>query len=160
MADTISRTLGRTEKAYTECAYHLQTSGAEGSPIESFLTEHILILLCADMQRDILEIADRRATSASDGALHTFVSNAGTRILRSVRKTEIAAFVGLFGRNYKNDFNDTLDDRDVQLYDNAVQERHKAAHSQQGSNIGFRELGDVIDAARNILDSMQRVLLT
>ena len=112
------------------------------------------------MQSDILEIADRRAASASDRALHTFVSSAGERVLRSVRKTEIAAFVGLFGTNYKNDFNATLDDRDVQLYDNAVRERHKAAHSPQGSNIGFRELGDVIAAAHNILDSIQKVLLT
>ncbi len=112
------------------------------------------------MQQDILEIADRRAAKASDAALREFVSTAGTMIFRSVMKDEIAKFVGSFGTNYKNDFNAALDDRDVQLYNNAVQERHKVAHHRgHRSTIGFGELGDVIAAAHSILDSIKKVLL-
>ena len=47
----------------------------------------------------------------------------------------------------------------MQLYDNAVGERHKVAHQRLGSTIGFRELGTVIAAARKILDSIKNVLL-
>ena len=75
------------------------------------------------------------------------------------KRVIIADFVGSFGVKYKNAFNDELDDRDVQLYNNAVQERHKVAHQRIGSTIGFRELGTVIAAARKILDSIKNVLL-
>ena len=96
---------------------------------------------------------------ATDDALHEFVSSAGKQILRSVMKDSIAAFVGSFGPKYKNEFNAKLDDRDVQLYTNAVQERHKVAHLRHGSTIGFGELRDVITAARNILESIKKALL-
>lgn len=160
MADRIANTLLRTEEAYKECQSHLHESGAVGSLIESFLTEHILILLCADMQQDILDIADRRASKASDAALREFVSTAGKRVLRGQLKNEIAAFIGSFGTKYKRDFNAALDERDVQLYNNAVQERNLVAHHRHGSTIGFGELGEVIAAARNILASIDGVLLT
>ena len=111
------------------------------------------------MEQGILEIANQRAAKVSDAALHEFVSVAGKRVLRSIQKSEIADFVGSFGVKYKNAFNDELDDRDVQLYNNAVQERHKVAHQRIGSTIGFRELGTVIAAARKILDSIKNVLL-
>ncbi len=153
-------TLLRTEEAYRESESHLRESRAAGSPIESFLTEHILILLCADMQQDILDIADRRAAKAPDAALREFVSTAGKRVLRGLLKHEIAAFVGSFGTQYKSDFNAALDDRDVHLYNNAVQERNVVAHHRRGSTIGFGELGEVIAAARNILESIDGVLLT
>ena len=111
------------------------------------------------MEQGILEIANQRATKVTDAALHEFVSVAGKRVLRSIRKNEIAAFVGSFGASYRADFNAELDERDVQLYDNAVGERHKVAHQRLGSTIGFRELGTVIAAARKILDSIKNVLL-
>jgi hypothetical protein len=102
------------------------------------------------MQQALYRIADQRAQRSSDPALHEFVSAASARILRSVRKDEIATFVGLFGASYKSRFNSSLDDRDVTVYNNAASERHNVAH-RQGSTIAFMELRDAIAAARKIL---------
>lgn len=111
------------------------------------------------MEQGILEVANLRAAKVADAAFHEFVSIAGKRVLRSVKKGDVAEFVGSFGANYKSAFNDRLDDRDVQLYNNAVQERHRVAHQRHESTIGFGELGSVISAARKILDSITNVLL-
>ena len=104
------------------------------------------------MQQALYNIADQRAQRSADPALRAFVSQASVRILRSVGKDEIATFVGLFGAECRNRFNNTLDDRDVTLYGNAVRERHRVAH-RQGGAIAFMELPSVIAAARKILDS-------
>ncbi len=151
--------LTRTQVAFDECKNHLRDSNTAGSPVESYLTEHILVLLCADMQQALYRIADQRAQQASDPALQAFVSEASNRVLRSVRKGEIAAFIGLFGSAYKERFNDSLDEREVTIYNNAVRQRHKVAH-QGGETMTFRELPDVITAANKILDSAEQALTT
>lgn len=148
----------RTQVAFDECRSHLQDSGAAGSPVESFLAEHILIRLCADMQQALYDIADQRAQRSSDDpALRSFVSVASTRILRSVQKSEIAKFIGFFGPECKTRFNDMLDDKDVTIYDNAVRERNQVAH-RQGGTIAFMNLPDVIAAAHKVLDSAEGAL--
>lgn len=148
----------RTQVAFEECRSHLRESGAAGSPVESFLAEHILIVLCADMQQALYDIADQRARRSSDDpVLRAFVSEASTRILRSVQKKEIATFVGLFGAECKNRFNDMLDEKDVTIYGNAVRERNAVAH-RQGGAIAFMNLPDVIAAAHKILDSAEGAL--
>ena len=151
--------LTRTQVAFDECDNHLRDSNAAGSPVESYLTEHILVLLCADMQQALYRIADQRAQQVSDAALQAFVSEASIRILRSVQKGEISTFIGLFGPVYKERFNDSLDEREVTIYNNAVSQRHKVAH-QGGGTMTFKELPDVITVANKILDSAEKALTT
>ena len=147
--------LTRTQVAFDECKNHLHNSNAAGSPVESYLTEHILILLCADMQQALYEIADQRAQRSSDPALRRFVSAAGDRVLRGAGKSEIANFLGMFGPEHKRKFNDSLDDRTVTIYGNAVSQRNQVAH-QRGGTIAFMERPDVISAADRILESAEK----
>ena len=149
--------LVQTNDVYLECQNHLSTEVPGGSPIESYLTEHILVVLCAEMQQVARQIADQRAQRSTDPAIHTFVTAAGERILRSVRKDELSAFVGLFGSTYKDDFNARLDEREVSVYNNAVRQRHAVAH-RGGGSVSFSDLREAIDAANNILNSMENAL--
>lgn len=149
--------LVRTQTVLEECQQHLQSAEAAGSPIESYLTEHILVVLCGDVQRALYTIADKRAQRSSDLALHIFVSEASVKLLRSVQKNEIAAFIGFFGPAYKEAFNNLLDERDITTYNNAVRQRHQVAHLG-GGTMTFRELPDAIAAANKILDSAQAAL--
>ena len=120
--------LVQTNAVYVECQNHLSTGVPGGSPIEAYLTEHILVILCAEVQQKVRQLADQRAQRSTDPALRAFVTAASERILRSVRKDELSTFVGLFGSAYKDDFNARLDDRDVTAYNNAVLQRHAVAH--------------------------------
>ena len=149
--------LARTQAVYEACQRHLQDIDAAGSPIESYLTEHILVVLCGEIQRALYSIADDRAQRSSDPALHAFVSEASVKLLRSVQKNEVATFIGFFGPAYRESFNNLLDDRDVTTYNNAVRQRHQAAH-HGGGTMTFRELPDAIAAANKILDSARTAL--
>ena len=103
------------------------------------------------------QIADQRAQRSTDPAIHAFVTVAGERILRSVRKDKLSAFVGLFGSTYKDEFNARLDEREVTVYNNVVLQRHAVAH-RGGGAVSFSDLREAIDAANNILDSMENAL--
>ena len=63
----------------------------------------------------------------------------------------------LFGSDINDDLTSRLDDRDVTIYNNAVNARHDVAHSQ-GANITFDELKKAFDAARKILNEIHTVL--
>ena len=146
-----------TQVVFEECQKYLQDAETIGSPIESYLTEHILVVLCGDMQRALYSIADKRAQQSSDPALHAFVSEASVKFLRSVQKHEISTFIGFFGPAYKEKFNNLLDDRDVTTYNNAVRQRHQVAH-QGGGTMTFKDLPGAIEAAGKILDLAETVL--
>lgn len=146
----------RMETALEECAQHLAAASAAGTAIESYLAEHILVVLVADMQTALYDVASVRAQDADRG-LKEFVEGASRRILRSVRKEEIASFVAFWGRDAKQAFNDRLDERVVAIYNNAVQQRHEVAH-RFGSTITFHELRGIVEAAREILEAATSAL--
>ena len=150
----MGKRLLRTNAAIEDCERHLATSGATGTEIESYLTQHILVLLCADMQQEIYQIAEERSRTANDTGLANYVSMSCRRILRSVRKDEIAVFVGMFGMDAKDRLNELVEDSEVTLYNNAVSNRHDVAH-RSGAQITFRELKNTAIVAEKLLDAVE-----
>lgn len=153
----MDKRLIRTKAAIEDCERHLDASGASGSEIESYLTQHILVILCADMQQEIYRIAEKRAETVRDQELINYVSSTGRRILRSIKKDEIAAFVGMFSAEAKEKLNALVDDSDVTVYNNAVSNRHDVAH-KHGAQITFRELKNTTSVAEKILDAVEKSL--
>lgn len=145
--------LVRTKAAIEDCESHLLSSGAFGTEIESYLTQHILVILCADMQQDIYRIAADRAKATEDNDLINYVSVTAKRVLRSVKKDEIATYVGMFGAEAKKKLNGLVQDNDVTTYNAAVRNRHDVAHSQ-GVQITFRELKQTTTVAERLLQAV------
>jgi len=140
----------RTLTAIEECEEHLNGSGAFGSSIESYLTQHILILLSADIQQAIYSIVNERAAKPNDLALEMFVVSASKRILRSVMKEDIAKLSAMFGNECKTLLNSIIEDVDVTTYNNAIANRHDIAH-KTGVNITFKELKKAVSAALKLI---------
>lgn len=153
----MSTRLLRTSAAIEDCEQHLATTGATGTAIESYLTQHILVLLCADMQQEIYRIVEERAKMVSDGRIESYVSLSCRRILRSVRKDEIATFVGMFGSSAKDQLNALVADSEVTIYNNAVSNRHDVAH-KSGAQITFRELKSTATVAEKLLDAVEQAI--
>ncbi|MBV7545120.1 hypothetical protein KW849_02190 [Pseudomonas sp. PDM26] len=153
----------RTRSAIDECREHLQDSNAWNTQVESYLTQYILVILCADVQQSINSLIEERISmsAATDEGLRNFAVSTGKKCLRSVGKSEVSGFLGLFGNAVKEYFNSRVDDRVVTLYNNAVSNRHDVAHNT-GSTVTFRELNDIYDAAIVFLgavsDSLKRVV--
>lgn len=145
----MEKLLLKTQLAFDSCKQHLETSKTWGSEIESYLTQHILVIMCADVQQEIYRVVENRVDAVKDIPIKNFVVASCKRILRSVGKTEIAGFIGNFGNDAKSHLNQ-IEEKTVTIYNNAVSNRHDVAHST-GSNITFRELEDAIEAARKLI---------
>ncbi|EDW8956981.1 TPA: HEPN domain-containing protein [Salmonella enterica] len=140
----------RTKAAMETCRGHLETSQMWNTEIESFLTQHILIILCAEVQQEIYYALEVRAHLNGDSELKDFAVASGKKILRSVGKKDIANFVGMFGTRAKNHLNERVEDHEVTLYNNAVTKRHDVAHNT-GTNITFRELSEILRSAEKLI---------
>lgn len=147
----------RTETAIEECEQHLKDSASLGSPIESYLTQHILVILCAEMQQAIWRSIDARATATGDAALSAFTGECAQRIIRSLLKSELAGIVGMFGSSNKETFNNFLTDSDVSIYNSAVKERHTVAHVRS-TNVTFAELRFALRAALKVFKAFQTAI--
>jgi hypothetical protein len=153
----MERLLLRTRTHIDDCEKHLAKSGAFGTEIESYLTQYLVVILCADIQQEIYQLSERRAQIANDADITGYVSISARKILRSVGKGEIAKFVGMFGANQQKTLNASVNEVDVAKYNNAVTERHDVAHNN-GSQITFRELKDAVEAAERILIATAKAL--
>lgn len=153
----MSSHLLRTKDVVDECEEHLRESGAFGTAIEAYLSEHVAIILCADVQQAVYALAERRVGSLEDEAVKHYVSTSSRRILRSVKKNDVATFVGMFGTEVKDALNSGVDEATVTIYNNAVQARHNIAH-WHGARITFSELKNALAAAQDILDAIESAL--
>lgn len=149
----------RTRAIIDDCLKHVSASMSEGSEIESYLTQHALVVLCAEIQQEIYSIVDERSAKYEDERIRSFVSESSKQILRSVQKSDLAGYLKNFGLDIKEQFNDLLDDADVSRYNIAVRGRHNVAHSS-GAQITFRELQEAVISAERILDALKTAINT
>lgn len=146
----MDKLLLRTQLAFDNCQEHLEESKAWGTEIESYLTQHVLVIMCAEIQQELYSVLEARAAKTGDESLKNYAVATGKRVLRSIGKSEVAGFVGYFGGHAKDYLNAHVNDEEVTKYNNAVSGRHDVAH-KSGANITFRELGDAMKAARNVI---------
>ena len=150
--------LARVDQALEVCEQHLVRTGTLGTEIESFLTRHVLVLMCASFEEEIEKIVLERAANANDPALESFVRSALDVLFRSAKCGEIAGLLNRFGSNYKARFQECVNGTLAEIaWNNIVHNRHSAAHSS-GSNLTFRELVDFYEKGHSILDHFREVL--
>lgn len=149
--------LQKTNFAIQESEEHLEKSGNKGSAIESFLTQHILILLCAEMQQEIYKIVEQRLSSNSDQRIIRFGLVASQKLLRSVKKEEIAGYLCYFGDDLKDGFKNAFTDQEVAIYNNAVNSRIDVAH-RHGAVISFDDIKQAFMVAEKILLEVEKSL--
>jgi len=153
----MSALLLRTQTVIDECELFLDNHNGFGSPVESYLVQHGLVVLCADVQQEIYKLVQERAEKLPDTQISSFVYATSKRVLRSVRKDELATFVEFFGKTEKEKFNSLLDDCDVTRYNNAVSNRHDVAH-KTGVQITFGELKLAKTAACKLLEAVTNAI--
>lgn len=149
--------LPRTLLAIEECEQHLANTGTIGTSVESYLTQHILVIMCAEMQQEIYGIVNQRASKNIDLQLTKFISVAQTRMLRSVKTGEIAGFLGHFEGAFKEIFGNSFSEKETSIYNNAVADRHDIAH-KRGANVSFEDLKKACSVAIKILETVNTTL--
>lgn len=153
-----SMKLAIIDNAIANCKQHLNSTGAEQSEIESYLTRYLLILICASFEEEIEKILLRRSDRINDNHVKSFFQHCIDKTFRSIKSSEIAGLLGRFGTDYKETFqskaNGTVEET---FYNNIVVNRHFTAHST-GASITFRELVDYYEKGHVILDYIDEAL--
>ncbi len=155
----VTAMLLRTKTALKECQEHLKATAAGGTAIESYLTQHILVLLSADMQQAIYRLLEKKAEQVDQESMRLFISTAGKKLVRGVKKDAIAGFVNHFGTDAKEKFDICLKDKEQEIipYGNAIVNRDSVAH-RQGAQVTFSEILQAVTAAELILSAVEIAL--
>jgi hypothetical protein len=148
----------RTRSALDECRQHVETTLSSGSEVEAFLSQYLLVVLCAEMQEEIYRVVELRAKKCGDDELCSFALASSKKILRSVRIGELSGFVGSFGPGRKDRFSGALDERAVLQYNSAVDNRHSVAH-RSGAQVTLSDMVEIISSATIVLESAMAAII-
>ena len=147
----------RTQVALEDCERHLDTTATKGSPIEAYLTQYVLVTMCAEVQETFIAMLQAIAERGCDTDTATLTKALIKKSVKGASKDFMAETLDLFGRGYKQQFNGMLEEAQVVRYKNAVSERHLVAH-YSGTNISLLDLRLAVTAAIHILSQAQFVL--
>jgi len=148
----------RTEAVLEECRQHIDNTGSTGAEVEAFLSQYLLVVLCAEMQEEMYRVVELRAKKCGDDEICSFALASSKKILRSVKTGELSGFVGGFGSARKGRFVEALDERTILQYNSAVDNRHSVAH-RNGAQVTLADMAEIIMAAKRVLDSALAALI-
>lgn len=139
--------LHRVELTIRVCQEHLDSTSSYGSQIEAFLTQQLLVIICAEIEKKIKEMIS---------AQHSIKSRPKARF-HCMKSSQLAKILKKFGTARKQRFLELMDENAKNAYDSIVVNRHNTAHGS-GSNLTFREAVESYRAGLSVIESLSAAL--
>lgn len=151
--------LPKVDNAIDTCARHLQASNAHGTEIESFLTQFLLVFICASFEEHIESLVHARVSRVPDSAVVDFVRSATSQLFRSLKTSEIGNLLGRFGSESKRHFQAHMEQRQQAetFFNNLITNRHEVAHDA-GCKATFADVVKFYEEGHVVLDAIVAVL--
>jgi hypothetical protein len=148
-----------SELTLKACRAHLEKTNTFNTEIESFLVQHLLIVICREYQTNIEVIFEKRARQTEDVEITNFVRSATNQLLRSIKISELKGFIGKFNDQHKERFGKFVESNGEAkaAYDNIVVNRHAVAHDGR-VQLTFTELESSFKKSRGILEEMESIM--
>jgi hypothetical protein len=148
--------LARIDKALEDCERHLEATKSFNTPIESLLTQALLVIGYAEFeQRMLATIEEKRTTGWNEPPGEIRYRSVGyedlTGILEQFDEVYVSAFKRLCLASHANQ-------RAVTFYNNIVTNRHLVAHSS-GANTTLPEFKRFYEEGHLVLDFFRETLL-
>lgn len=145
----------RAEAAIETCDLHVEESPFDPE-IDVILAQHIATVAYSEFEALIRKMIHDRSKRHEDEPLSSFSSVAATRLIRSIKISELSGSLGWFGEAHKKAFQEATEalPEAVAAWNNVLTGRHSLAH--EPLNPPTLTLSDVKrDArrAREILDA-------
>ena len=149
----------RIDEALDKCEAHLSLEKAVEPEVQSLLTQSLLILICAEFEKKVLELIEERCQSVSDDSVRAFLKDCTKSVFRSLRISEIAGLLNRFGTSHKEAFNQHLENNEKvkSRYDSILSNRNQVAHGG-GSNATLREVKEYYEEGHLVLDYLRDAL--
>ncbi|WP_125735416.1 HEPN domain-containing protein [Amycolatopsis sp. WAC 04197] len=150
----------RVDTTFADCGDHLEEARAHGTEIEAILTRYVCAVIYGAFERELRKIVKARGEGdGSDRQLNNFVEFAATRLIRSIKISEIAGIAGHFSADCKKAFQANLDHEAAAAWDVLINNRHDVAHDNTSasgetvSTITFDEAKTLYSKALTVLDT-------
>ena len=104
--------------------------------IKNLLTQALLILICAQFEKEITNFLTQRCASVSDEAIKNYISDHMQRsALRSLKVTDLSGLLGKFDSSYKETFKQRISENEqaATKYDSILTNRNSVAHGGRTS---------------------------
>jgi RiboL-PSP-HEPN len=150
--------LAEVEKAIALCDAHLKKTGTEGTEVELFLTQFLLIHICGAYEAAIKDMIVKRAKKSGDVHLASYIEN-DFRPYRHLKITDLCGNVlNKFSDKHKKDFLSKIEGTEAETrYSNIIQARHSSAHGG-AINLTFQELVESFKQAEQILVALSQTI--
>jgi hypothetical protein len=148
----------RLDNAMAVCKLHLDTTGARGTEIESYLVGYLLMIICAEFDDRFKKLIETRAARAGDAQLKNFIVHACGRIVRGNKVAELTGHLSGFGGACKTDFHSAVAATAVTSYDNIMTNRHTVAHYTTSHSMTFADLERAYNDSRDVLKAVATAL--
>jgi hypothetical protein len=151
--------LARIDAALEHCQKHLQTSGANGTDIEKYLTAHLVVLACASFEEAIEGAIKERAARSGDDVLTALVGSAVGIVLRSIKTNELAGVLNRFSEGHKKRFQERMANspQAETSFNSIVAHRHTVAHAS-GFSLSFNDFVAYYEKGHPVLDAFKDVV--
>ena len=146
----------RIDQALEQCESVQEVVGAE---VESLLTQSLLILICAEFEKEVHKLIDERCQFVSDESVRAFLTYCAKKVFRSLKIGDIKGLLNGFGTSHKEAFNQHLENNEkVKIrYDSILSNRNQVAHGG-GSNATLREVKEYYEDRHLVLDYLRDAL--
>jgi len=152
--------INRIDQILETVEKHVSETSAAGTEIESLLAQSLLVIACAEFEREIESIIKEKCSTIPDESLRVFIESCVDTIFRSVRSSELAGLLNRFGPSFKEAFNRKAGEQQIAVtfYNNIVINRHGVAHVG-GTNTTFQEFKKFYEQGHVVLDFFREALL-
>jgi hypothetical protein len=154
---------GQLDSEIQQCEQHLDESGARNTEIENHIVRYLLVRICAEYERRIEVLVQRRCARINDQYVLNF-ANWGIEMATKRFKIEnIMGLLSRFGEDYQRTFKDALgkqgNKQNCQIaWDNIVTNRHIVAHGKGPVMMTLTDLKGQYNCSLVVIDGLVKAL--
>jgi hypothetical protein len=146
--------LAQIDLAVANCKAHLDSTGSRGTPIEIYLTAHLVVLTCAAFEEQIEATVKERVNKLGDPVVASLVSSAIGIVLRSIKTSELSGVLNRFSEDHKKLFQQKMaaNPQAETSFNSIVGQRHNVAHAAT-FNLTFDDFVKYYESGHTVLDA-------
>ncbi len=152
--------IGEIDSAISVCREHINAAGAQGTDIESFLTQYIMIRICANFEERVRVLLSQPFDTISDEYIRALAQHGVRHITQGTKTSDIARMLSRIDPTLRDEFRQRVNGTEKEnSFNLIVANRNRTAH-ERGSDITFDDLINHYEDAHRVLDDLSDAIGT
>lgn len=148
-----------TREAIRVAKLHLKQTAVNRIEIEAVLVRHLLVVICAEYEETIEELACKKALVSGHQEFHNFVKSSLRNTFRSLKQGEIAGLLARFDGSLKSQFQALLQGTDAESSLNTiVTNRDKVSHTRETILMTLNDVRRDFIRSKRIIEEFANVM--